>query len=343
MIRKPARTATGKAIRFLALPLLAAGFIAGAAAQPERQPRSLPKPVRTYAELERETGLSKPAALAYGRMAVDVGARDWPTTVSFRCHAAGGHVVSNLAPPPATRVFDNGYYVGDADVSSWAIKTTEGIILIDALTTEQDARRFIVEGLRSQGLDPADIRYILITHEHGDHYGGATYLKKLSGAHIAMSETAWRALEKQQPSATSPVPARDVTVADGERVTLGDTGITVVHTPGHTPGTISFILPVHADGQMHMAALWGGNGFPAKVEDRRTFLSSIDHFADYTGRAAVDVELSIHGDTDDLIARLEQRRRGGKANPFLVGREAYLRYEEIYRLCSRARMAERGD
>lgn len=310
---------------------------------PAADHRGAPKPVRTYADLERETGLTKPAAISYGRMAVDVGGKEWAHTVSFRCYAKGGHVVSGIVPPPATKVFDNVYYFGDADVSSWAIDTPDGIILIDALTTEADAQHYIVDGMRAQGLDPARIRYILITHEHFDHYGGANLLKKLSGARIAMSEVAWNALDKLPASTQSPIPARDLIVQDGDQVTLGGTTVTVVNTPGHTPGTISVVFPVKASDGAHTAALWGGNGFPQSVADRKTFLKSIDHFAEYTAKAGVDVELSIHGDTDNLIERLAERRRGGSANPFLVGRDAYLRYEEVYRLCSRARMEERGD
>lgn len=325
----------------IALAAPVAGMSAWAQAQADGA-RHLPKPVRTYQELERETGLSKPAALAYGRMAVDIAARDWPHTVSFRCHAAGGHVESGLSDPPATKVFDNVYYVGSADVSTWAIDTPDGIILIDAQTTEEDAQRLVLGGLRSLGLDPARIRTILITHEHGDHYGGAALIKRLTGARIAMSELAWQALAQLPPSAKSPVPARDMPLADGEQFSLGGTTITSVLTPGHTAGTLSFIFPVTAGGEPRMAALWGGNGFPRGIAERHQFLAAIDHFAQATARAQVSVELSIHGDNDNLIQRLADLR-SGKPNSFLTSRESYTRFEEVYRLCSRARMEQRGD
>lgn len=318
-------------------------ILSGAAIHAAPEHRELPKPVRTYAELIRETGLSTPAAIAYGRMAVDVGGKDWPTTVSFRCHATGGHVVSGLKAPPATKVFDNLYYVGDADVSAWALDTPDGIILIDSLTTAKDGQQYVIDGLRSLGLDPARIRYILVSHEHGDHYGGAPLIQQLSGARVGMSEAAWQGLEHMtsaSPLAASPRPRRDLVLKDGDTVMLGGATVTAVSTPGHTPGTMSFIVPVKDGGQTHMAAYWGGNGFPGKLEDRRTFLTAIDHFAEATTRENVDVELSSHGDTDDLVARLARRRAGAKTNPFLVGRESYLRFEEVYRQCSRARMAQ---
>jgi len=306
--------------------------------------RAFPKPVRTYEELKKETGLSSPDGLTWGEMAVDVGGKDWPVTVSFRCHADGGHVESGLTPPPATKIFDNLYYVGDADTSAWAVNTPEGIILIDALTTEADAQKYIVNGLKSVGLDPAKIRYILVSHEHGDHYGGAPMLQKLSGARVGMSEVGWKAVEQmgpKSPLAQSPRPTRDLVLKNGETVSLGGTTIRIVETPGHTPGTLSFIVPVSEKGVQHMAAFWGGNGFPRSPADRATFLKSVDQFAALTADAKVDVQLSSHGDTDDLVARIQTLRSGkAKSNPFLVGRDKYLRYEEIYRLCSRARIAE---
>lgn len=326
--------------------ILAAGCLAATGVWALPPQRTSPKPVRTYAELEQETGLTKPDAVTFGRMAVDVAGKDWPSTISFRCNAEGGHVVSGLKAPPATKVFDNLYYVGDADVSSWALDTPEGIILLDSLTTTEDAQRFVVDGLRSLGLDPKRIRYILVSHEHGDHYGGAPMLQTLSGARVGLSEIGWRNIEAMTPNgplARSPRPKRDLVLTDGQTITLGGTSVTVVATPGHTDGTVSFIVPVKENGVTHMAAFWGGNGFPSKPADRVTFLKSIDHFASATAKANVDVELAVHGDNDDLIARLAKRRTGAGHNPFLVGRESYVRFEEVFRLCSKARMAQHGD
>lgn len=314
----------------------------GSAVLAQDAPKPYPKPVRSYSDLAGEDGLTDPAAIGFGRMAVDVGGKDWPTTVSFRCNATGGHIVSGLTAPRATKVFDNLYYIGAADVASWALTTPEGIILIDALTDNAEAQRYIVEGLRSVGLDLAKVRYILVSHEHGDHYGGAPLIASLSGARVAMGEVAWSALERmgaRGPLANSPRPKRDLVLTDGGTVTLAGTTVTTVATPGHTPGTFSFILPVIDHGQVHHAAYWGGNGLPHDPRTQQVFLEAIHHFAEATTRAGVDVEISPHGDTDDTVQRLNAIGRSAP-NPFLVGREKYLRYEEVFSLCTRARMAE---
>src|SRR5437764_13149591 len=77
--------------------------------------------------------------------------------------------------PPA-RVFDNLYYLGTDFVGAWAITTSDGIILIDALNTWREARDLIEGGLRAVGLDASQIKALVVMHGHGDHYGGARYL-----------------------------------------------------------------------------------------------------------------------------------------------------------------------
>ena len=91
-----------------------------------------------------------------------------------------GRTVAELmaAPLPApAKVFDNLYFVGSHWTNAWAITTSEGIILLDAMDNDWEAEHIIVDGLRKLGLDPTTIRYVIVSHGHSDHYGGATYLK----------------------------------------------------------------------------------------------------------------------------------------------------------------------
>jgi len=83
-----------------------------------------------------------------------------------------------------TREHNRRAAIGDDANNIWAIDTEEGIILIDALTTEADARNIIVRHMQQVGLDPARIRIIIVTHNHLDHFGGAPFLKSISGARI---------------------------------------------------------------------------------------------------------------------------------------------------------------
>src|SRR6185503_7371515 len=90
------------------------------------------------------------------------------------------------------RLFDNLYFIGLANVYAWAVDTTDGIILLDTLNNAKDAEVTIVGGLKKLGLDPTRIKYAVISHAHGDHFGGAPYLKEHFGARIVASEASWR-------------------------------------------------------------------------------------------------------------------------------------------------------
>lgn len=321
---------------------LAIATVGVASAQPGPV-AGLPKPVTSAAQLRTLSRFTDPAALAYATMAYEVAGKAWPTTLAFRCTAQMAHVESGQGDPPPTKIFDNLVYIGHADVGAWALKTSAGIILFDAMNDEKDAR-WIAEQMPAVGLDPKDIKLVLITHEHGDHYGGAPYLKRTYGARLAASQVTWDNMAKPNPF-PAPAPVRagdDIVLTDGGVVTLGDATVTAVLTPGHTPGTTSFIFPAKNHGETVMVADWGGNGMPTTLEGRQTFRRSIQHFTEYSEKAGVAAEVIAHGDTDDLLTRLAAVRRlkAGEANPFLIGRETYLRYEQAFNLCTSADIAQ---
>ena len=173
-------------------------------------------------------------------------------------------VIGRPSPDPG-RVFENLYFVGSSWVSAWAIRTSQGVILIDALNNADEARQLIDEGMRKVGLDPADIRFVIVTHAHGDHYGGLDYLRPRYKPAVVMSEADWRQAEGRLEfdSALWGRPprfdaARDRKMSDGSRLVLGDTAVTAYLTPGHTEGTLTLVFDVTVGGKTHRALLWGG-------------------------------------------------------------------------------------
>src|SRR5690606_4638805 len=111
------------------------------------------------------------------------------------------------------------------------------------------------------GLDPAQIRYVIVSHGHNDHFGGARHLQQTYGAHIVMSEADWSHMVTwPQRGSPAPFPDRDLVIRDGDVVTLGGTSVRIVVTPGHTPGTISPIFPVKDGARTHVVGYWGGDG-----------------------------------------------------------------------------------
>jgi len=110
------------------------------------------------------------------------------------------------------------------------------------------------------GLDPATIKYVIVSHGHGDHDEGAKMLQDRYGARIIMGEPDWDTITKAG-NMPGGVPKRDIVASDGQKVTLGDTTVTILLTPGHTLGTLSFLFPVKDQGKTLQVAYSGGMGF----------------------------------------------------------------------------------
>ncbi|NBB48181.1 MBL fold metallo-hydrolase [Rhizobium sp. CRIBSB] len=250
-----------------------------------------------------------------------------------------------LPTPEPGKVFDNLYFVGNSWVSCWAITTSDGIILIDAMDNDDEAKTIIVAGLQKVGLDPATIKMVVVTHGHGDHYGGANYLKNLYGCSVVMGEPDWKmletALEMDVPDWGRP-PVRDVSVEDGSVLTLGDTKIDILATPGHTPGTITLVFDVKDGGTTHRAMLWGGTAFNfARRDDRierlQTYIDATERVRTLAKEQAVSVFISNHDLYDGAVAKLAQMKTGGD-NPFVVGNETTLRALTVMNECAKATM-----
>lgn len=250
--------------------------------------------------------------------------------------------IARPAPPPG-QAFDNLYFVGADWVSAWAIKTSDGIILIDALNTQAEAAALIEGGMRKLGLDPAQIKYVLVTHGHGDHYGGAPYLAEKYRARVVMSDIDWTMTETRLEFAT-PIwgapPKRDVSVKDGDRITLGDTSVSMYITPGHTMGTISPVFDVTSNGQRHRAMLWGGTGFNFGKDVPRldAYIGATQRMGAVVQSQRIDVLLSNHSNIDGSQAKLAALRQqpAPAANPFVLGTPTVERSLAVMGGCAQA-------
>jgi len=242
--------------------------------------------------------------------------------------------------PPPTKAFDNLYNVGIGAVTAWAVTTSQGIILIDTLDNTEEAKTYIEGGLKKLGLNPADIKDIIITHGHADHYGGAAYLQQTyPHAHVYMTAVDYDLAEK---AAAGPrghgvaAPRRDQVVTDGEKLTLGDETITMYITPGHTPGTISMLVPVKDHGRPKLLSFWGGTASANLTpEMHKAYDQSVTRFSKISRDAHVDGFLSNHPSLDDSDGKLEHlRETPDMPNPFLVGLAATTRYYKVVQECN---------
>jgi metallo-beta-lactamase class B len=233
------------------------------------------------------------------------------------------------------KVFDNLYFVGQTEYSVWAVTTSEGIIAIDTIF-DYSVEEEVAGGLKKLGLDPANIKYAIVSHPHPDHHGGAKFLQDRYGARVIMSAADWDVIDRT--SGTKP--KRDMVATDGQKLTLGDTSLTLYITPGHTPGTISALIPVRDNGKPHLAALWGGTGLNADRESLQSYIRSAQRFTDIVRQAGADMILSNHTDWDKSKINLPllARRAPGSPNPYVVGNESVRRYLKVAEECATARV-----
>jgi metallo-beta-lactamase class B len=257
-----------------------------------------------------------------------------------------GEQYNGIVEPYAA--FDDLYSVGQIAVSAWALKTGDGIVLFDALNNAAEAREIIVPNLKRLGLDPRDVKYVVISHSHGDHYGGAAYFQQEFGARVIASAPDWdemtSAARLKVPGWGDP-PRRDIAVADGQVMTIGGTPIRFYVTPGHTKGTLSTIFPVHDKGARHVVGFYGGLGLPWTPELRATQVTSIARWIPIAQAAGVESQIGNHPLHYEALERLEllRYREAGQANPFVVGPDRYRRYMQMQSECVRLWIARNGE
>jgi metallo-beta-lactamase class B len=242
------------------------------------------------------------------------------------------------------RVFDNFHFVGLRQNGAWAITTSEGIILLDSLDYGETESR-LIPNMRKAGLDPAQIKYVIVGHAHSDHMGGAKYLQEKYGAKVVMSPEDWVFAEgAKDERSRAYLPRRDVVAPDGHQITLGDTTVTIYFTPGHTPGAISAIFPVREGGTVHKAAWWGGPQWGLrnrKLSERDILQRSMTHFRAAGEREKVTVGIEGHPFLSNAISKLAfmRDRKPGTPNPMVIGEAGWSRYFGVWEECARASRA----
>lgn len=249
--------------------------------------------------------------------------------------------------PPA-KVFDNLYYIGTKTESTWALSTSEGIILINAnfdwVTPE------LLDELRTFGLDPANIKYAVIVRSHSDQSWGINALKKVvPSARVIMSEGDWDFLANDN-SPAKVKPVKDMVAKDGQKLTLGDTTVTLYSTPGASADNLSIIFPVKDANQRHLAGMIGGTTmnlvqggvqvFPDMQTMIKTYIASAKRFQEIEDKTGVDTMISIHAALDNMFAKIDalHSRKPGDPHPF-VSKDDVDRFSTIIIECGEAKRA----
>jgi metallo-beta-lactamase class B len=276
---------------------------------------------------------------------------DWPGTLARLCIVPPfvGTIADN-APGPApardtwfmepARVFDNLYFIGSKIHNSWALTNDQGIIILDTLYT-YNSEEEILGGLKKLGLDARKIKFVIISHAHADHIGGAKLLQdRIPGVRIVMGGPDWESVEKSVNGYPQGKPKRDIVAVDGQKITLGDNTVTVITTPGHTPGTLSMLFTVRDHGKPLQIAYSGGTAFnfPSTVSNFDIYISSQQKMAKAAAASHATILMSNHTEFDSAVPKIKAiaARRRGEPHPFEVGEDSVQRYFKVTEECAQA-------
>jgi metallo-beta-lactamase class B len=239
------------------------------------------------------------------------------------------------------KVFDNLYFVGGKIHSSWALTTKDGIILFDTLYP-YNSEELIVGGMKKLGLDPKNIKYLLVSHAHGDHIGGAEMIQTRYRPRVVMGGPDWDTVASHPNRYKTMAPKRDIVATDGMKITLGGETVTVWLTPGHTPGTLSYTFSVLDHGKRVNVAYSGGTAFnfvnntpDPGIKNFQTYIDSQKHMASRATGATV--LLSNHSEFDNAVNKNRMLAgRGDGPHPYEIGSEWVQRYFQVMQGCARA-------
>jgi metallo-beta-lactamase class B len=247
-----------------------------------------------------------------------------PLSKTYRVTRANDVEFQKIEP---FKVFDNLYYVGPGFVSVWLLTTPEGNIIFDS--AQEPYVDHVIANIRKVGVDPKTIRYIILSHGHLDHFGGAAKIQEASGARVVAVEEDWKMMEQTGSrgggrGGASRAPKRDMVVKDGDTLTLGGQTLKFHHTPGHTPGVLTTEgITVHDGGTSYRAIVWGGSGYRGGLAEAEQAVKSVDKVTQIKG---VQVNLQIHSWAGDngypgggVLERgiMLKSRKPGAPHPFV--------------------------
>lgn len=232
------------------------------------------------------------------------------------CLPAMAQKVTEPTGPPTTpnwswpyepyRIVGNIYYVGTYDLACYLIVTPKGNILIN--TGLAASAPMIEANIKTLGFTLSDTKILLTTQAHYDHMGAMAAIKKLTGAKMMVDEkdapvmadggSSDYELFGSTGATYEPVKA-DRLLKNEDKIKLGGTTITMLHHPGHTKGSSSFLLDVKDENKTYKVFI---ANMPTIVTSRK--LSDVPTYpgiaADYAytfaslKNAKFDIWLSSH-------------------------------------------------
>lgn len=263
-------------------------------------------------------------------------------------------------PTGGVRFLDNAWYFGTDHTGLVIVRTPDGLIMLDALTTPDDMRTQFLDQAAAAGLDPGDIRYVFLGHHHVDHVGGANLIRDeyaptakfvmgqpdaavISAQRAALWERRHEYTEEEFRARLARLPGRidiEIEAYPGhtvgmKRIRIGRrTTAVAMLAPGHTDGQMHVIVPVVHQGETHKLLVWSGND---NIEKAAQYAVSADFVQGLAGQEGADSFINTHAYQGAAYSHLRALKADPSApNPLLMGRAGVQRHVEIFGNAHRA-------
>lgn len=233
------------------------------------------------------------------------------------------------------KIFGNVYYVGDSWVCVHLIDTGDGLLLIDSGNT--GATAMLIHAIWELGFRPQDVKWMIISHGHVDHIGGAIFFRNMFDTKLYLGKPDANmfashpefAFIQDSPNVADSLFTPDVCIEDGDVIEFGDVKIECLLVPGHTKGCVALFFDAVDTGRILHCGYYGGFGFntlscssldeigDTGYEMWKIYENSIDKVIDRN----VDIFLGNHTVDNQLMKKYRQMERFPQTSPFIDAAE----------------------
>lgn len=231
------------------------------------------------------------------------------------------------------QMYGNLWYVGDSWVCAHIVDTGNGLLLFDAGNCGNAATAMLVNAIWEAGFNPADVKWLVLSHGHVDHIGAVNFFKRMFGTKIYLGEPDARnfrehpelALIHESTDYMDELFTPDVEIHEGDVIDFGGTEVTFHLAPGHTDGVISCFFDVTDGAEVKRVGYYGGFGFNTlqkaylqEIGDetfsrRKIYLESIQKVIN----EKVDIFMPNHTNNVDLLNKRQYMIEHPDENPFV--------------------------
>lgn len=234
---------------------------------------------------------------------------------------------------PMTQIFDDVWFVGNHYVGQYLIKTPDGLVQVDAGNNANEVATFNYAAMQALGLSTAyPLKGIFLTHGHGDHDGGANWLKTNVGTEIFLGS----ADANNKAYAPTTIDSTDLSM---RQMSIGGKTFWVLPMPGHTNGSTSSVVEVQDHGKSVRVLTNGGQSMSSSsIPAVANYLDSIERTYAMVKALHVEGVMTPHIYWDGEGEKMREILATGRTNPsqHVYGHEKVVQQMVIARECSAA-------